>query len=335
MNRKVRWGIIGTASIARRRFMPALLKSDKSEAVAIGSRDPGKAQVFASEFNIAEHYGSYQEVLNDPNVEAVYIPLPNQMHSEWTIKAANAGKHILCEKPMALCAGQAQEMADHCASKGVLLMEAFMYRLNPRTLKVKEVIENGMLGEVRTMIAQFGFTINPQDYTRLNNTPGAGALMDTGCYCINISRYLFGEEPVAVIAQQRKHEEFDCDISTSAILEFSGGRTSLISSSFETGFRSAIDVAGSEAVLRVNRFFTPQNEGVIGFTVETRNMQTHLFETDAVDQFLVETDCFADCIREGREIPLDPHKDAVSNARVIDAIRHSAESRCRVEVEKS
>lgn len=331
MGQRVRWGILGVASIARRRFMPAIRKSEKSEAVAIGSRDPARAQEFAAEFDIAHPCGSYQEVLDDPLVEVVYIPLPNEMHAEWTMRAADAGKHILCEKPMAVDGEEARRMADHCRARGVILMEGFMYRLNPRTLKIKELIQSGALGELRTVIAQFGFTIDPSNTTRLNSSKGAGSLMDVGGYCINASRYMLGEDPSHVLASQRLHREFGGDMGTSAVLEFSGGKTALISCSFETAFRSSIEIVGTEGVLRAEPFFTPPNEGMSSFTVRTRD-ETRVFETGAVDQFLVETDHIADCVRGSSVLLLDPHKDAVPNAMTIEAIRQSAQNRCRTPV---
>ena len=331
MDKKVRWGILGVASIVRRRFMPALLKSSKSQVIAIGSRDPEKAKVFASEFNIARPYGSYQEVIDDPEVEVVYVPLPNELHEEWTIKAADAGKHVLCEKPMALAGNEAIRMADHCRDRGVLLMEGFMYRLNPRTLKIKEIIESGALGEIRTVVAQFGFMIDPTNAVRLSATKGAGSLMDVGCYCINVSRYMFGEPPVWVLASQRIHPDYGCDMSTSAMLGFSGDRTAMISCSFETAFRSSLEIAGTEGLLRAEPFFTPPNEGKTSFLIRAHN-ETQLIEMDSVDQFLVETDHIADCVRGLAQVALDPHKDAVPNALTIDSIRLAAESQCRTQV---
>lgn len=329
MDQKVRWGILGVASIARRRFMPALLKSSKSVAVAIGSRDSAKAQVFATEFDIARPYGSYQDVIDDPEVEVVYIPLPNDLHAEWTMKAADAGKHVLCEKPMALDGDEAKRMADHCRDRGVLLMEGFMYRLNPRTLKIKDIVESGALGEIRTVVAQFGFPIDPANAARLNATRGAGSLMDVGCYCINISRCILGEKPDWTLASQRMQHGYD--MSTSAVLGFSGDRTAMISCSFETAFRSSLEIAGTEGVLRAEPFFTPPNEGKSSFSIRARN-ETEVFETDAVDQFLVETDHIADCVRGRATVALDPHTDAVPNALTIDSIRKSADSQRRTPV---
>ena len=323
-------GNFGTASITRRRFMPALHKSAKSEALAVASRDLARAQEFAREFDIRRPYGSYEELLRDPDVEAVYIPLPNELHAEWTLKAADAGKHVLCEKPMAVSAEQAIAMADRCKANGVLLMEGFMYRLNPRTIKIKQTVDSGVIGEVRTMVVEFAITIDPNNI-RLNSSKGAGSLMDLGSYCINISRYIFGEAPAWVVASQRLHPQFGCDMSTSAMLGFSGERTALISCSFETNFRSSLEIVGSEGVVRAEPFVTPPNEGMSTYSVRIKN-DTEIFETQGVDQLLVETDHFADCVRERSKIALDPYEDAVPNALTIDAVRRAAESHSRVEI---
>lgn len=331
MSEKVRWGILGSASITRRRFLPALHKSAKSVALAVASRDASRAQDFASEFNIPRPYGSYDDLLADPDVEVVYIPLPNELHAEWTIKAADAGKHILCEKPMAVSGEEAVRMAEHCKKRSVLLMEGFMYRLNPRTIKIKEVVKNGALGEIKTVIAQFGFTIDPQN-TRLNSSRGAGSLMDVGCYCINISRHVFNEQPLWAMASQQIHPIHGCDTSTTAVLGFSGDRTALISCGFENSFRSSLEIIGTAGVLKAEPFFTPPNEGISSFSIRSNN-ETEVFESSAVDQFLVETDHIADCVRGRSQIRLDPDLDAVPNALTIDAIRLAAASGCRTELQ--
>ena len=325
MSRKVRWGVISSANIAQRRFIPAILKSELAELLAIGSRSSDTAQALAGNFNIPRYYGSYQAMLDDPEIDAVYIPLPNAWHAEWTIKAADAGKHILCEKPMALDAEEAVAMADHSRDKGVLLMEAFMYRFNPRTLKIKKVIEQGLIGDLRTLYSEFSFTLEARHDSRLIPGKGAGSLMDVGCYCVNISRYLFGEEPAAALAAATHHPEIRCDMTQSAILEFQGGRTALMNSSFETGYRNSLVAAGTEGVLKVDKPFTPDEQGKIGFRVETRDGRIHTFEVDAVDQFLLEIDHFSRCVAEGKTPMLDPYAEAVANARVIDAIRESTE----------
>ena len=330
MDQKVRWGTLGTASITRRRFLPALRKSNKSVAFAVASRDSAKAEEFAAEFYIPRHYGSYEELLADPDVEAVYVPLPNDLHAEWTMKAADAGKHVLCEKPMAVSRDEAVAMATRCRERNVLLMEGFMYRLNPRTIRIKEMVDRAVLGEVKTVIAQFGFTIDPQN-TRLNSSKGAGSLMDVGSYCINVSRHMFGEQPLWAMASQQLHPEFGCDMSTTAVLGFSRDKTALVSCGFENSFRSSLEVVGTKGVLKAEPFFTPPNEGISSFSIRANN-ETQVVESPAVDQFLVETDHFADCVRGRSKIALDPYQDAIPNAAAIDSIRLSAESGQRVEI---
>lgn len=332
MIRKINWGIISAASIARRRFMPAMLKSEVAQVVVIGASSTDKAEVFASEFNIPKHYGSYQEVLNDSEVDAVYIALPNQWHADWTIKAADAGKHVLCEKPFALDADEALRMAEYCSNKGVILMEAFMYRFNPRTLMMKEIVDSGLIGEPKVITADFSFALEPRHASRLIPGKGSGSLMDVGCYCVNVSRYIFASEPAAVYANSNYHSEIGCDMATSAIMEFSSNRTAMFNSSFETGFRNLLTVAGSEGVLKMDKFVNPGEEGKTGFCVDTRDGKHHQFEFPALDQFLLEIDHFSECIRNEKQPMLDPHADAVANMRVIDALRKSALSRERVQL---
>lgn len=331
---KVRYGILGTASIARRRFMPALQKSATSEAVAVASRNYDRARQFAEELGIPRAYGGYDELLADPEVEVVYIPLPNHLHAEWTMKAADAGKHVLCEKPMAVDAREAQQIADHCRDRGVLLMEGFMYRHNPRTRLIREMIECGEIGEVRSVIAEFSFMVDGPTNVRLIPGKGAGSLMDVGCYCVNVSRFLFGEEPLEVIAHQHLEPGIKADMTTSAVLVFKDDRTALINCSFETDFRSAIKIAGTRGILSADKFFAPPTEGKISFTIERRGREAQIHQLDAVDQFLMETDHFSECVRTGKQPLLDPHTDAVANARVIDAIRQSAAKGCSIRVQR-
>ena len=334
MARKINWGILSTANIVSRRFMPAISKSDRACAYAVASRDAERAKVFAAEFDTPRHFGSYQELIDDPEVEVVYVALPNEWHAEWSIKAARAGKHVLCEKPMALDARQALEVADECRKNGVLLMEAFMYRLNPRTRMIKEVIDSGTLGEVRAITSEFGFMLEPRHASRLIPGKGGGSLMDIGCYCVNFCRCIFGAEPISVLASAHNHPDVGCDMTFSGVLEFTGGRVGMISSSFETAFHSTARVAGTQSILRIEKPFNPSEQGDIGFDVQMPDGKTQSFEVEAVEQFLVEIDSFSDSVREGKPVALDPYEDAIPNIRVIDALRASAESGRRVEVER-
>jgi len=197
MPEQIRWGILSTANIAVKRFIPGAVRSRNGVVAAIASRDLHRARDVAESLAIPRAYGSYQELLDDPEVDAIYNALPNSLHAEWTIKAAAAGKPILCEKPLALDADQAHRMIDGCRSHGVLLMEAFMYRFHPQHARVIELIESGAIGELRFVRTAFTFMLEPfpADNVRLSSELGGGALMDVGCYCVNASRMLFGEEP--------------------------------------------------------------------------------------------------------------------------------------------
>jgi xylose dehydrogenase (NAD/NADP) len=331
MSERLKFGIIGAANIAQRRFMPGMLKCAKAEVVAVASRDIAKAEAFRAQFGIHKAYGNYDALLADSEINAVYIPLPNHLHAEWTIKAADSGKHVLCEKPLTLDAGEALKVVEHCKSCGVKLMEAFMYRLNPRTIKMKQLVDEGIIGEPRVVLSDFAFNLEPRHSSRLLPDGGAGSLMDVGCYCVNVSRYLFGAEPVAASAFMNPHPEIGCDTTFSGILDFGGGRSALFNSSFETAFRSSLTVAGTEGVVRVNKPFTPPEEGKIGFSIERRDGSIEEIQFDAVDQFQVEIDAFSSSVIEDQPVPLDPEADAVANMRAIDLLRAAAVERRLVE----
>jgi predicted dehydrogenase len=196
--RKVRWGVISTADIAVRKVVPGMLRAELCDVVAMASRSGERAEEAARTLGIPRAYGSYEALLDDPDVEAVYIPLPNHLHAEWTIRAAEAGKHVLCEKPLALTAAQAQGMVDACRGAGVLLTEAFMYRLHPQWVRVRELVEGGRLGELVAIQSAFTYrNLDPADIRNVLDY-GGGALMDIGCYPINLSRMLFRAEPSRV-----------------------------------------------------------------------------------------------------------------------------------------
>lgn len=336
MTQRVRWGILGTASVTHRRFMPAILRSRNAAPVALASRDYARAQEFAANHSISVPYGSYEELLADPEVQAVYIPLPNHLHGEWTVKAAEAGKHVLCEKPMAVDAEEARRMVDACRAHGVVLMEGFMYRLNPRTLAIRRAIDDGRLGRVRSVVIQFSFLLGSRktyrDDSRMIPGKGAGSMMDLGCYCINFARCAFGREPRSVIAIQDIDKVSGGDMSTSAVLDFGDGATALIACGFDSSYRNSICVAGDEAALQADRFFTPLDDGKTSYTIKSSHGEPQVFEFDAVNQFLLEIEHFSDCVLGRTDVILDPGADAVPNAVVIDAVRKSAAAGCPVEV---
>ena len=219
----LRWGILSSARIAVQKVIPGIMKADRCSVVAIASRDAGRAGALAGRFGIARAYGTYEGLLDDPEVDAVYVPLPNHLHAKWTMAAARAGKHVLCEKPIAMNAAEAQAMLDACSSSGVRLMEAFMYRLHPSWEAVRELVSSGQIGPLRAVQCWFsGFNDDPEDIRNVAEF-GGGALMDIGCYAVNLSRMLFGTEPDRIEASMTRDPAIGVDVLTSAILGFGDG----------------------------------------------------------------------------------------------------------------
>src|SRR5437588_3784888 len=227
--RRLRIGIMGTARIARTLFIPGVRASELGEVRAVASRGAQRAQAMGSELEIPRAHASYEALLDDPEVDAVYIPLPNSLHPEWTIAAARAGKHVLCEKPVASRAEDAQRMARACRDAGVILMEAFMWRHHPQHARVRELLNDGAIGEPSFVRASFGYVINPAREAgglnvRLDEALEGGSLMDVGCYSVNVSRWAFSSEPVAVAAQQRIDPKYGVEVSFGGVLRFPEGQ---------------------------------------------------------------------------------------------------------------
>jgi len=324
----LRWGILSTADIARKKVIPGLLKADRCEVVAIASRDAAQARRVADGLGIPTAHGSYEALLADPGVDAVYIPLPNYLHAEWTIVAARAGKHVLCEKPLAMTAADAERMVAACANEGVRLMEAFMYRLHPSWVAVREIVASGRIG--RLIAIQSWFSYYNDDPTNIRNQreAGGGALFDIGCYSVNLSRMLFDAEPSDVRASMAHDADSGVDIVTSAILEFAEGTASFTCSTrAETDQR--VHVYGSEGRLSIGIPFNippdrPTHVYVIagGDPPVAPATETLTFET--ADPYTVEAERFAAAILDDLPTPTPP-EDAVANLRVIERIFAAAE----------
>lgn len=319
----MRWGVISTARIATEKVIPGMKKSQLSRVDAIASRSLDTAERAAGELGVERAYGSYEELLSDPDVEAVYIPLPNHLHLEWTKAAAAAGKHILCEKPLAMTAGEAREMVEICHSAGVLLMEAFMYRLHPMWVKTKELIDNGAIGEVRAV--QTVFSYFNDDPTNIRNIPevGGGALYDIGCYAINVARLIFGGEPGEVKASVRRDEVLGTDIVTSGLLDF-GGRHATFICSTQLEADQHVDILGTEGRLVVEIPFNippdrPTRVLQIAGGAPPVDPGVEVHELATADPYTVQADAFSKSIRSGTPVPVAPD-DAVANMEVIERI---------------
>jgi predicted dehydrogenase len=324
---KLRWGVMSTAKIAVKKVMPGIVKTANGELTAVASRSLEAANEVADAFHIPHRYGSYLELLESDEIDAVYIPLPNDLHLEWTLAAAEAGKHVLCEKPLALTSVDAQAMVDGCAAAGVTFMEAFMYRLHPSWIKVRELVATGEIGELAAIVAGFSFFMD--DPANIRNRPehGGGALMDIGCYPINVARMLFGTEPVAVSASMRRHPVFGTDTLTSAVLEFPSGQATFTVSTLAEPAQF-VHVMGSEGRIDVEIPFNVPEEH------ETRihlirggkpplapGIETFRFEP--ADQYAIEAELFAEAVLGGTPVPTPP-EDGVANMAVIERVKAAA-----------
>src|ERR1035437_10056207 len=225
MPKKIRWGVLSTAAIGIKKVIPGMQRGKFLSIDAIASRDLAKAREAASALGIPTAYGSYEELLADPSIDAIYNPLPNHMHVPWTIKAAEAGKHVLCEKPISLTVAEAETLLAVRARTGVKIGEAFMVRSHPQWLRLRDLLDEGRIGQLRSILGFFSyFNVNPENI-RNKVDVGGGALMDIGCYLVHASRFAFGQEPTRVVASIDRDPEMHTDRLTSAILDFSAGQS--------------------------------------------------------------------------------------------------------------
>lgn len=316
----VRWGVLSTANIGRRAVLPAIQRSGNGELLAVASRDADAAAAFAAELGIPRAYGSYEALLADEQIEAVYIPLPNSLHREWAIKAAAAGKHVLCEKPLALDEAECAEMIAAADQHGVLLMEAFMYRFHPQTARVLELIGQGTIGDVRLVRAAFTFRVTNPANIRLQPSLGGGALMDVGCYCVNLARTLFGAEPAAAQAFAAWGASA-VDEQLLGQLLFEGPRYAQFDSALTLARREAYQVVGTAGVIEVPVAFLP-GQGDTAIHIQTAAGVTA--ETIAgADEYQLMVEHFAACVR-GLATLRYPPAEASANMRAIAALYRSA-----------
>ena len=322
---KVRWGIVGCARIAEQAIIPAIRNSEKATIVGIASRDAGKAAKFAKRCGIARSYGSYSDLLQDSDIEAVYIPLPNHLHAEWTIKAAEYGKHILCEKPLAMNEEEARRMVEASKANNVYLMEAFMYRFHPLQKRVLALIKDGAIGKPKLVRAAFSFIQTEVEDYRRRVEMGGGSLMDVGCYCVNVGRLLLGGEPQQVYALAEYSTPNGIDLSVRGVLSFENDIACLFDCSFMLPFRDSYEVVGTEGFIAVPRAFLPGPDESSKLFIYSGEESLELRKSEeiaAADHYLLEVDHFSECITRGQE-PEWSAEDGVRNMRVLDAVRRS------------
>jgi predicted dehydrogenase len=318
----LRWGILGAAHIARRRVLPALAGSRRHTVGAVASRDRARAREFAAQFRIPRVYDSYDLLLADPGIDAIYNPLPNALHRTWTERAAQAGKHVLCEKPLAANAADAAAMVAACAARGVVLQEAFMYRFHPQIDRLRALLREGAVGEPWLVRAWYSFTTGPGNI-RLDRALGGGGLLDVGCYTVNISRLVLGEPTSA--AADAVFEE-GVDVRFSGLLAFPSGRAALVDCGLRAPFRQGCEIIGAEGTITLARPFQPEEEPAKLLLTSPRGTTTLVVA--GTNQYRVMLDDFAAVVLDRRP-PRFPASDAVANMRALDALVLAARSGTR------
>ena len=324
---RVRWGIISTANIGMTKVIPGMLKSKEFEIRAIASRWLPAAKMAAKKLGIPVAYGSYEELLADPEIDAVYNPLPNHLHVPLTLAAAMKGKHVLCEKPIALTAGEAEALRN--VPKGILVAEAFMVRAHPQWIKARELVESGRLGEVRAIQAFFSYyNVDPANVRNMPDI-GGGALYDIGCYPIVAGRYFFGAEPVRAIALIDRDPKFRTDRSTSALLDFGAGRQLTFTAAMQTVPFQRLNIFGTKARLEIRIPFNAPQGGAMTLWLdngkELGDASAKPIKLPKADQYQLQAETFARAIHGEGKLPFGV-EDAVSQMRVIDALFRSEAS---------
>jgi predicted dehydrogenase len=319
----VRWGVLGVGKHFIQRVLLPLQKSPLIDVAAVASRDAAKAREAGERFGIPAAYGSYEELVADRSLEAVFIPLPNHLHTEWVRRCADAGKHVLCEKPLALNAGEAQASLDYCRLKGVRLMEAFMYRFHPQWRRALELVRVGEIGAVRSVHTTFGYSnTDPRNIRNILDF-GGGALMDIGCYAVSVARLLFQAEPARVVGLISRDPAFRTDVLSTAILDFDSGRaTFTVSTQFYSSQR--VEAVGTAGRIIVHLPFNAFPDAPMRLTISNGVGEREL-EFPPVDQYGLEFEEFSRALREDRPVPTPP-QDAVANQKVLDALLASERS---------
>ena len=320
MTKKLRWGILGVALI-NQRLLPAFAKAANAELVAIASRSLDKAQQAAKEAGIPRAHGSYEALLDDPTIDVVYNPLPNALHAEWTKKAADRGKHVLCEKPLAPTAAEAQAVVEYCRAKGVKLMDGFMWPHHPRTARLQQFLDQGGVGEVRRVVGSFTFHMKPLEPSNIRLRPelGGGGLLDVGCYPVFGIRWAFGAEPVRAYAAATFQHGVDVDLS--GMVWLADGRVGTFDCGFVAPFRQWLEIVGTEGVVTVRDMWVPVWRAA--FEVRRDGKPPEEVVVQGEDQIVHMIEDFGRAVLRGEPIK-PPPEEAVKTLKVLDALAKSA-----------
>lgn len=326
----IKWGVLSTSKFGMNHLIPAIQASETGTVHAIASRDAAKAERVAGELNIPVSYGNYEELLADESIDAIYNPLPNHMHVPWTIKAMEAGKHVLCEKPISLNSNEAETLLHKTREfPGLKVMEAFMYRFHPQWKEVRSLISKGEIGTVHSIHSVFTYySDDPENYRNKRNM-GGGGLMDIGCYCISLSRFLFGKEPDSAYGNVTIDPDFGIDRKAYGMLMF-GDRTATFTCSTQMHQYQRAIVFGTDGLIEIDIPFNPPGDKAVHIFL-TKNGKRESIEFEAVDQYRLQVDAFCNSIINNTAVPT-PLEDAVANMKVIDAVFKSDEKRTEIEV---
>jgi len=322
--KKVHWGVLSTAAIGTEQVLPAMQQGDYGVITAIASRGLDKAQAAAARLGIPKAYGSYEALLADPEIDAIYNPLPNHLHVAWSIKALEAGKHVLCEKPIALSSAEAQKLVDAAqAHPHLKVMEAFMYRHHPQWQRARQLVLDGSIGELRTIQSFFSYYLDDPSNIRNRPETGGGGLMDIGCYNISLSRFLFGGEPARIFGTVEFDPALGVDRLASAILDFGSG-TSTFTCSTQLEPYQRVQIFGTRGRIEIEIPFNPPANGACTLFYQ-HDDQIEQIVTEPSNHYTIQGDLFSQAVLNDTPVPT-PITDAVANMRIIEAIRRSSQS---------
>ena len=336
MSKMVNWGVMGNATIARVCVIPAIQKSRNGRVRALATRSPNQSTDVVKKNKISQVYDNYHALIEDTDIEAIYLPLPNHLHHEWTLTALKAGKHVLCEKPLACNARQADEMAAMAGSTGCLLMEAFMYRFHPRSRQIRRLVTEGEIGKPRLIRSAFCYRMSEKDYqnpqnARLMLEMGGGALLDVGCYSVSVARWLYEEEPLQVQCQADYHPN-GVDVHVTGLLNFANMRMATLEASFIAALQQTYTVVGNKGVIELpHDAFIPWEKDAV-FTLREKDAETgNPTIIPGADEYQLMVEHFADAVRGNTTLKYST-ADSINNMRVLDAMAAAAKSGLTVTV---
>lgn len=322
---KLKWGVLGAAKIAIEKVIPAMADSDTYQVYGIASRQEKKADEAAQKLGIPKAYGSYEELIADPDIDIIYNPLPNHLHTEWTIKCIEAGKHVLCEKPIALSSADVRKMIEARDRHGVKVGEAFMVRTHPQWLKSRELLQTGALGKVKLVQGSFSYYNDQADNIRNIEAYGGGAAWDIGCYPVTTTRFMLGEEPLRVVAMLERDEKFGTDVLTSIMMQFPSAHAQFSVSTQMVPYQR-MHFYGEQKELEIKIPFNAPNDVACEMRINSGDIHQKDVEHltfEVCDQYRIQADAFSRAVSENKEVPV-PLEDALANTRVLEAIFESA-----------